>query len=339
MNSEVKISIIIPFYNAERYIETCVKSLKSQTYSNFEAIFIDDGSTDKTIELLHHFWDDRFVLLRQEKKGVSSARNLGLVNLRGDYIAFMDVDDELMPDYLLHLMQTAEFNNVPIVLCDYYDIYASGQKLAVKLPWANSVIHCDIIRQELIPRIILDDGIRAVVWRTFIKRDFWEATKIFFDERVIVAEDLLFLLSLYSRAEKIYILSEELYGYKRNNNSTLNSFKPKGLEKNLEFHRIFVKLLKAEGLYESNEMSYTVNKIQMYTSELSNLSRNPELFSSISDARCLREELIKEPFDWRDYPLSKGRRLSLWMLECKMYHLLLVLYRIKEVIRLKRYSK
>lgn len=93
--NNVNISIIIPFYNAEKYIDRCVKSLQKQTYENFEAIFIDDGSTDNSLGLVKKYKDCRFRVFHQENKGVSAARNLGLSKVTGKYIAFMDVDDEL----------------------------------------------------------------------------------------------------------------------------------------------------------------------------------------------------------------------------------------------------
>lgn len=338
------ISVIIPFYNAESYIASCVESLKKQTYPHFEALFVDDGSMDGSVEVLQKYWDDRFVLLKQNKAGVSAARNLGLRNARGTFIAFMDVDDGLENTFLQTLVESAVEHDAQIVLCDYVEVYENGKCDEIRLPWENRLLSKEETEQRLIPLMISAEKgepgpIRGSSVRTFVRRAFWEKTGVFFDTRVIVAEDLLFVIALYNRAERIYIASDCLYMYRKNASSATNCYHPDGLEKNLEFHSIFVNLLKAENLYEQNLYRYNANKICMYTAELSNQARNPKLTNSLGNVRRLREELIKEPFDWRQYPVSKGRALSLWMLEHKLDMLLLVLYRLKEWIRLRNFMK
>ena len=344
MSSDKKISIIIPFYNAEKYIESCVRSLQNQSYSNFEAIFVDDGSTDASVELLREYMDERFVILRQPNSGVSSARNRGLNFASGDYLAFMDIDDELENDYLHHLLQAMVTNNVPIVLCNYLEIYGDGTIVENCLPWSNSLLTKTEIQNELLPRMISDENgivITGSVWRTFVDKSYWENKTIYFDKDIRIAEDLLFLIQLYGSVDRIYILSECLYKYHKNANSALNKYYEDGTQKNLDFHKRFVRLLKEEGLFQHNSNGYYKNKVHMYTAAISNLARAPRVFcnSNFRDLHILREELANEPFDWNNFDISKGRKVSLWMLENKMDIVLLFLYRIKEFIRLRRFRK
>ena len=332
------ISIIIPFYNARQFVSTCVESLKGQTYPNFEAVFIDDGSTDGTAACIAGYQDERFMILHQEKAGVSAARNLGLHYARGKYIAFMDIDDELEPDFLLSQLQAAEANHADLVLCDYKKIYSAGREEESMLPWVNRMLTEWEISHELISWSIgrKEGSIMGAVWRCLIRRSFWEGNKVLFNVEVSIAEDLLFLLALYNRANRIYINSECLYRYYMRQNSAVNSFRTESLKRNLLFHKIFVDTLKKEGLCEANISQYQSNKASMYTSELSNFARNPHLMRSRMGLKELRAELLKEPFDWRYCDISKGRAISLWMLERRMYSMLLILYRIKEWRRLRK---
>lgn len=217
-----KITIIVPFCNAEQYIETCINTLKKQTYQDFRVLFIDDGSTDTTVDKIMKitYLDSRFKILKQCHKGVSAARNLGLKNLEGEYIAFMDVDDELCPDYFETLVCDMEREKADIVLCNYADVYADQKKIPIKFPWENQLLKNEDIENQLLPLMIAGDKeqdcIRGCVWRTFIRTDFYKKYNIQFDEEVEIAEDLLFLLELYNKANSIYIESKILYLYYKN---------------------------------------------------------------------------------------------------------------------------
>ncbi|WP_093366248.1 glycosyltransferase family 2 protein [Sphingobacterium wenxiniae] len=102
MNREMKISIVVPIYNAARYLAECVDSVLAQSYTNFELILVDDGSSDSSVVICRQYVDKdgRIILLEKENGGVSSARNLGLRYASGDWVAFLDADDWIEPDYL-----------------------------------------------------------------------------------------------------------------------------------------------------------------------------------------------------------------------------------------------
>ena len=99
------ISIIIPVYNSDSYLDECIKSVLCQTYKDFELLLIDDGSTDKSLERLRRWEskDDRINLIVQENSGASSARNHGLNEAKGEWVVFIDSDDIVSPNYLLDL--------------------------------------------------------------------------------------------------------------------------------------------------------------------------------------------------------------------------------------------
>ena len=93
----MKISVIVPVYNSEKYIEKCIESIINQTYRNIEIIFINDGSTDESLNIIHKYkkLDNRIKVINQSNSGVSAARNKGIKNSIGDYITFVDSDDHI----------------------------------------------------------------------------------------------------------------------------------------------------------------------------------------------------------------------------------------------------
>ncbi|MCM1224685.1 MAG: glycosyltransferase [Lachnospiraceae bacterium] len=339
-----EISIIIPFYNAQEYLESCTDSLKKQTYPYFRAYFIDDGSTDDSVQRLKDFTDDRFIILRQQHMGVSAARNLGLKHSDGDWLSFMDVDDELMPNYLEELIKAAKNNQVDVVLCNFWERYSGGKMKRVLLPWDNTVIGQTEIQDILIPRMIGvkhdADAILGFVWRTFMTRSFWESTGIRFDEKISRAEDQIFLLTIYNQAERICILKECLYIYHKSTISTMNLFDSAAREHFEVYHSAIESFLKTEGLFSKNLARYQANRSYGYTTMISNLARNPDFIDSYQQCRHLREQFLLEACDYKSNGyLSWLRKLSLWMLEQKMYLLLLILYKIKEKIRVRNFLR
>lgn len=132
MNTNPKISVIIPTYNRAHLIERAIKSVLSQTYQNFELVIVDDGSTDNTDDVINKLQqqDDRIIYLKHDKnKGGSATRNTGIKASRGECIAFLDSDDEWLPEKLSCQMEAIIRQNVSIVtcFCDSYDVY--GKKI------------------------------------------------------------------------------------------------------------------------------------------------------------------------------------------------------------------
>ena len=115
------ISLIIPVYNVEDYLEKALLSVQNQTFRDFEAIIVDDGSTDKSLEIIKKFCEknSNFIFLTQKNKGPAAARNYGISVCKGDYIAFMDSDDYIEPEFLEMLYKTAIENDADITCCNF----------------------------------------------------------------------------------------------------------------------------------------------------------------------------------------------------------------------------
>lgn len=123
--SKIKVSVIIPAYNAEKYIKMTVESIINQTLKEIEVIIINDGSTDNTLSIINELEkkDDRIIIINNENKGVSYSRNIGIKKSRGEYLAFIDADDWIEKNYLKDTYNIAEKQELDIVLTDIYRLF------------------------------------------------------------------------------------------------------------------------------------------------------------------------------------------------------------------------
>ena len=119
------ISVIVPVYNVEKFLDKCISSIVNQTYKNLEIILIDDGSTDESVQICDKWQekDNRVRLTHKENTGVSDTRNIGLEKTTGEYICFVDSDDYIEPDYIENLYKSLTENNADIASITYSSIF------------------------------------------------------------------------------------------------------------------------------------------------------------------------------------------------------------------------
>ena len=129
-----KVSIIIPVFNVENYLERCLKSVIAQTFKDIEIIIINDGSIDKSLEICKKFAesDKRIILINQKNSGVSAARNTGIDIATGKYLSFVDSDDFITPDMIEFLLTNLEEHDADISSCGMYDCYIQNNKIQEK---------------------------------------------------------------------------------------------------------------------------------------------------------------------------------------------------------------
>ena len=133
LENEALISIIVPVYNADRYLDKCVTSISSQTYENLEIILVDDGSSDNSPEICDWFAkkDSRILVIHQNNRGVSAARNVGIEYAKGEYLAFVDGDDYISPSMIEHLYSRVLLDQTDIAVCGYRKVDEEGRELCV----------------------------------------------------------------------------------------------------------------------------------------------------------------------------------------------------------------
>ncbi|MCF0215414.1 MAG: glycosyltransferase family 2 protein [Fibrobacteraceae bacterium] len=202
-----KVSVIIPIYNTEDYLEDCLQSVQDQSLSDFEVIMINDGSTDASSSIAKKWLtqDDRFKLFETENHGPAKARNLGLKKAQGQFITFVDSDDYILPTFLEKMVSTAENLMVDIVCCNV----PQKQEL-------NIISGIKALKQSLYQTKKPDYS----AWNKLYRAELWNSQEF---KDFLVGEDLATIPYVLAKVNTVALLKEQLYIYKKRNSSLLAS--------------------------------------------------------------------------------------------------------------------
>lgn len=216
---ENMISVIIPVYKVEKYIERCVRSVISQTYKNLEIILVDDCGEDDSISIAETILknSERKVNYRIEyhnvNRGLSATRNTGLDVAKGKYVYFLDSDDWLPEDALMVLAETAEKDASQCIVGEYADCRdTTGEALSVPYKYMETCHH--LIKEELIERFV-NKEIPITAWNKLVEREFMLSNNLYF-ETGIYHEDCLWTFRLMSLLTSLSIVSQVTYCYSIN---------------------------------------------------------------------------------------------------------------------------
>ena len=217
----VKISVILPVYNAEEYLEECLDSILNQSFKDIEAICINDGSTDASLAILenYHKRDSRISIITQENKGAGAARNIGLEHATGDYIYFMDSDDYLELTAFEELVELAINKNVDFVLFKISNFYEDTKQTInddyYNMPYLKSRVEEKTFSYDDIPEIALDLCVcppGCLFNHEFIK-------DIRFPQGLLFEDNVFFTHALFE-ADSIYFHDKFLYNRRKRSDST-----------------------------------------------------------------------------------------------------------------------
>lgn len=246
------ISVIVPIYNAETYLDKCISSILNQTYKMLELILINDGSTDSSLEICQKWQekDNRVVLVNRENKGVSESRNEGIEIAKGKYISFVDADDYLDKNCFQMVMDSNEANNYDIVVFNYYLAFPNNNIIGVT-GFENDRFEYEILREN---------GIRGFACNKVYKAEI--INQIRFDKNIKVCEDLLFNfeVSFNNLKLKYYFIDKPLYYYFQNRDSACSKKFYSDLTKFIAYERIISMLEKYDNNYcKSRKLNYIID--------------------------------------------------------------------------------
>lgn len=249
------ITIIIPIYNVEKYIRDCLASIQGQTYVNFEAICVVDGSPDNSEYICREFAavDDRFKVYVQENQGVSAARNLGLSEAKGDYICFVDADDMVDTNYLALLLELVEPDTLPI--CSYsHDLDLVGIDKGKKRNYDA---------KEFINHIFKEDIDHPNICMMLFNNSIIQMQHLDFYVGCIKNEDTEFYVKYMAHCRKIVYSEYNGYYYRPNPNSVMHSELTIKSLTSIEAQKRIVDYLVEKGIYPQDN-SILSNSVQVY---------------------------------------------------------------------------
>lgn len=210
-NNNPKVSVIIPAYNVEVYIEKCVRSILEQTYSNLELIVVNDGSLDSTAQIIDRLsnQDSRLVVIHKENGGVSAARNSGLEVCTGDYVVFVDGDDYLASDYIEYMLSLAKQSGGDF--CLSRNCYTRKGEEQVQEDRVETLSPEDATALLLSPAVIVG------CWNKIYKRSLLMDNDLHFSSELFYGEGLSFITTVAQRANAVGVGCRKVYYYRRNN--------------------------------------------------------------------------------------------------------------------------
>lgn len=260
IRKQKKVSIIIPVYNRENTIERCLDSILTQTYKNLEVIIINDGSTDRSGEIINAYAlkDSRILAITKENSGVSDSRNFGLKSAHGDYIQFADSDDWLPERATELLVEALEKNRSDMVIADYCRV--RGRQLYQ----SGAIENAGTLTRAEFAQVMMEkasDFYYGVVWNKLYRRKIIKKYKLQFSEELQWCEDFLFNLEYLKYTAKVEVIKEPVYYYVKTKGSLVSTQTTPGniIRTKLMLYDYYKKLYESLDLYEDNKL-----RIQMF---------------------------------------------------------------------------
>lgn len=268
----MKLSIIIPVYNVEQYLQNCVQSVITQTYQDLQVILVNDGSTDSSGILCDQLaqQDSRIQVVHKQNGGLSDARNAGLKVATGDYVAFLDSDDVyLLNDGLEQLMALAQIEQPDVLLFQAVDVYPHHQTVRKAYDVEYMATHSGV---EVFAQLVRTQSFNMSACFQLIRRELLEQHQIYF-EKGLLSEDVDWSLRLWQHVSKVRAINLPLYGYQHREGSISTTYTIRNFR---SYEHIFAKFVQlynervvetATELYWQAVMGYLA---QMYTNCLYN---------------------------------------------------------------------
>lgn len=276
----IKISVIVPIYNVEPYLEKCINSILNQTYKDFELILVDDGSPDNCPAICDEYAkkDNRITVIHKQNGGVSSARNEGIKIAKGEFIWFVDSDDYIETNALEILSGYIEKSPS--------DLYIFEQGLSGKFDIDNL--------NNLFYEHYFKYHFGFAPWNKIYKNSILQSSSLFFDTEETVGEDLLFNVNYYTKINSLKFLDEKLYHYVIRENSAMTTYDDKRYEKQMRLYFKIHNLLK-------DYVSHEVLAVLFLMHIISGLNQSFKKFNLFKFRKIIKEYLAQTSFDKKTF--------------------------------------
>lgn len=271
MNKDIKISCIIPMYNAENFIKNTIEAILKQDYENYEIIIVDDGSNDKSLEIIESNFQhlDNLIVYSQPNRGVSSARNQGIKLANYPYIYFMDCDDIIHPEAFKIMSKKINDNDLLVFAYEVKNNYSI--KYSHYVGNIDGVFEISDFSEKFFK--FQDTMLLNVNWNKLYKREIILDNNLSFDTDMKMGEDALFNLSYYECCKKIKFINDVLYEYIINENQSIHKIYPNYYEMQKKLFKGIYKFLKSKDKLSINEKDFYEHYIEEVLNSISFITR------------------------------------------------------------------
>ena len=322
------VSIVIPIYNAEKYLKKCLDSILNQEYKNIEVICVNDGSTDSSKAIIENYIkkDKRVRLINQKNRGVSFSRNTGIESSHGIYISFVDADDFVEKNYISLMLFEMKKYGVQYVTCGYNRVYKNKIE-SINNDGSEILLESNEYLKSLLN---VQKGYGFVHMKLINKKVI---NKIRFNETIKVGEDALFNVMICKNVDKILIINKPLYNYVFNSDSVVRKFDVKYVKKYLKSMKLMEKYIKVnysdkniiQNLY--NYIAYHVLLICVnYCYNPLNKSKGTNSLKQVCNIKLFKDAIKNSNYTG----LSLTRKVSLFSLKHNLYKLMKIICEVRQ---------
>lgn len=332
---KIKVSIVIPVYNVEKYLERCLLSIVNQTYSNLEIILVDDGSPDNCPSMCNEWAqkDNRIKVIHKQNEGLGYARNTGIEHATGDYICFFDSDDYIALDTIEKCVHIAKQEGTDIVSFGYNNVNNKQEIYKTTIPCPSKYVYeGKEIHEYFLPNLIAPDIISGEITNLWMSAcgSFCRAKVImdsgwrFVSERTIISEDVYSLLRLYYNVKKVAVIPKAFYYYCDNAKSLTHTYRKDRYIKIKGFYDACIKecnnleysfTVKNRFLYPY--ISFTLAALKMIVNSDDNIKVKKENVDAIIHDSHLREVILNSNIKSEAFT----RKLFMNLIKYKQYKL------------------
>lgn len=260
------VSIIVPVYNVEKYLQQCVDSLVSQTYKNIEILLIDDGSKDNSGQMCNQFSEQYTNVMSFHKKnsGLGLTRNFGLERINGDYVTFVDSDDYLRQDAIQKLVDGLDDGQNDTVIGGFTKITDDGKELYIET-YPEEVINNGLVYSRLFNRMLgsspdRHDSIKPSVWNALYSvKIIQEHNLHFVSERELISEDIVWDSDYYHYSKSVKVVTSSSYYYRYNPTSLSQTYKPDRFARSIKFYEYMIDRMSKTEIAEDAWLRQTKN--------------------------------------------------------------------------------
>lgn len=305
---EQLVTVVVPVYNVEKYLNRCIESLVNQTYRNLEIILVDDGSPDNCPVICDEWADKdcRIKVIHKTNAGLGMARNSGIDCARGKYIFFFDSDDYVDSTIVEKCVSSAKKHDSDVVIYGRCEVYEDGRCVPKKIvSYKDTFVQEEVVNDLLPAMFTYDMGFGVSAWgKMFLLDTIRRYSLRFVSEREIISEDAYFALEYFSNISRASIINECLYFYYKREDSLSRSFRLDRHNQNDKFLKIIVGYAKDKHLPEKvvthltarYHMYVVASMKQLLVSDLPAKEKNAvlnEMFRSVVLRESINSNVIK----------------------------------------------
>lgn len=324
-NKDVKVSVIIPAYNAEKYIEDALNSVLKSKYKNIEVIVINDGSTDRTADILNEYSEkeSRLLIINEKNAGVSKARNKGIRRARGNFIFFLDADDTINPVAFDKAIENLNLNNIDIWMFPYNITDEQLKVIRKVVPYS-----CEkTITVNEFKKVVMCSSFMNFCWGKFYRTEFIHNNKLEFKVEMKIGEDVDFQLQMMKQKPHMFYADLTIVNYRQQKNSVIHRFDESyfyNLEENYKTKKRLAEEINAKK--QDYDIMYKELGV-ILLSYLRKMCRNKNNTYEIE--KIMNSEIMKEIVSNMSLDnLRIGQKVCAKLLKLKRYKALLVLLKI-----------